>query len=141
MSDVSGAFRSVSCVVSLICRSQPNGLGANFGKDARCQICSSYETETIEHVLFMCETLSNVRTQYLDELRHVMPTAMWKDFHEMTTKLKLKYLLSGLNSRYIREWQDVLLCISKFVFDMYKVRSDCYNRLTHIISNDVDNPD
>ena len=119
VSDVSGAFKSVSSVVAIICGSQPKGLGANFGRNARCQICTGYETETFEHTLFTCDTLTCVRNNCLDKLRQSMPIAMWLDFERMSISYKMKFLLSGLNStNYMPEWKDILLCVSNFVFEL-----------------------
>ena len=52
-----GAFRSVSCVVALLCGSQPNGYGANCGSQRRSQISGDFTVETMEHIIFECEGL------------------------------------------------------------------------------------
>ena len=127
----SDAFRRVSAVVALICDTQPNGYGANFGRNARCQICDLYELDSIYHIMFHCSSLNGVRDTHINELRRSMPTAMRNEYDQMSNQQKLTYLLSGLNSdKYVPEWQEVYYRISNLVFEIYKCRSAKYKELS-----------
>ena len=133
VSHMSGYFKKVSSVVALICGTQPNGYGVNFGLNPRCQICVSYEAETFEHTLFQCDGLDITRQRFMNDLKNNMPQNMWFDFDSMSYAQKFKFLLSGLNSdRYMPEWKDIYLSISTLIFELYKARAMSYNQLNEI---------
>ena len=126
----SGAFKSTSSVIALLCGTQPNGYGVNFGSHVRCQICCDLTVETFEHTLFVCAGVSEVRnTPYL-ELMDSMPQAMKQSFVELNNKEKLVFILSGLGSAgYVREWQDIYIKASRFVHIMFRERANRYNAI------------
>ena len=53
-----------------------------------CLICSSYENESIEHMLFRCETLQDSRQIALSNLLNSMPQPMVNDFNRMDIRQK-----------------------------------------------------
>ena len=131
VSHMSGYFKRISCVIALICGTQPNGYGANFGLNPRCQICVSYESETFEHTVFCCDALDQARRRLMDDLKEAMPQNMWVDFERMSYSSRLKFLLSGLNcDRYMPEWRDVYLRVSDLIFGLYRARALSYKELT-----------
>ena len=117
-----------------MCGCQPKGYGANFGSQKRCQICDAYTVETMEHILFSCDALREVRTTVLSELMDSMPGAMRKSFCELSNKRKLEFILSGLGSdTYIEEWQYVYIKTCCFVHSLYRERAARYKRLDEIV--------
>ena len=137
VSRCSGAFKRVSAVVSLICGTQPRGLGANYGRFARCQICTSYEMETTTHVLFDCETLNITRDVVQRSLLDAMPDSMRHEFVKMDKLSRLKFLLSGfLVENYVPEWQDLYHKASSFVYELYRDRRNRYELLNVILDDE-----
>ena len=129
----SSAFRSVSCVVALLCGTQPNGYGVNFGYHPRCQICCDYVTDSMEHIIFDCSGLQIKRQTVMDSLINSMPYAMRESFIMLNSKAKVIFILSGLGStRYIREWQDTYLKASRLIHVMYSERCMKYKALEMI---------
>ena len=123
----SNAFRSVSCVIALLCGTQPNGYGVNFGSQQRCQICCDYVTETMEHIIFECTGLQTKRHIVMELLMKSMPHAMRESFMMMNSKAKVVFILSGLgSSNYVPEWQDIYLKASRLIHVMYSERSMKY---------------
>ena len=123
----SNAFRSVSCVIALLCGTQPNGYGVNFGSQQRCQICCDYVTETMEHIIFECTGLQTKRHIVMELLMNSMPHAMRESFMMMNSKAKVVFILSGLgSSNYVPEWQDIYLKASRLIHVMYSERSMKY---------------
>ena len=128
-----GAFRSVSCVVSLICGSQPNGYGANFGSRKRCQICDGFVVETMEHIVFNCTALEDVRATALHELLDSMPRAMKMSFCELPTESKLEIIVTGLSDTYIEDWSNVYSKACRFIHKLYRERAALYKRIGVIL--------
>ena len=118
-----GSFRSVSCVLALLCGTQPNGYGANFGSRVRCQICSQYVIETREHIIFDCDELNDVRVTLLRDLFECMPIGMRNSFSNLNSVGKLEFLLTGLGSDlYIDEWKIIYSNAARFIHNMYRER-------------------
>ena len=130
VSRASGSFKRVSCVVALVCGTQPNGYGANFGLNARCQICTSFDSETFVHTVYHCDKLDNIRRRLTDNLEECMPQNMWTDYTVMSCPQKLKFLLSGLMcDKYVPEWHDIYLAISDFIYELFRARAIAYKEI------------
>ena len=82
--------------MSLLCGTQPNGYGVNFGHNLRCKLCESFDAETIQHVVLECEGLDAIRRPNILRLREAMPYAMRISYDELNNAEKLDFLLSGL---------------------------------------------
>ena len=131
----SGAFKSASSVVAILCGSQPNGYGVNFGSRVRCQICCDYCIETFEHIIFDCMELREVRNVLLTELLEAMPPAMRESFTGLNNLQRLVFIISGLGSDvYIKEWQEVYLKASRLIHIMFRERANRYNMITDIVN-------
>ena len=129
VSKSSGSFKGASCVVSLLCGTQPKGYGANYGHNQRCKLCGSYETETIQHVVFECDGLENIRGPNMQRLCDAMPNAMRNSYGDLTNLEKLDFLLSGLGcDRYENQWREIYVSISKLILDLYRHRAFLYKR-------------
>ena len=124
VSKSSGSFKSASCVVALLCGTQPNGYGVNFGRNQRCKLCDSFETETIQHVVMECNGLNDVRGPLMMRLREAMPQAMRDSFAVLNNTEKLIFLISGLGcDKYDQQWNEIYVRISKLIFELYRNRS------------------
>ena len=129
VSKSSGSFKSASCVVALLCGTQPNGYGVNFGRNQRCKLCDSFETETIQHVVMECNGLNDVRGPLMMRLREAMPQAMRDSFAVLNNTEKLIFLISGLGcDKYEQQWNEIYVRISKLIFELYRNRSFLYKR-------------
>ena len=126
----SNAFKDVSCVVALLCGTQPNGYGVNFGSRRRCLLCCDYTTETLEHIIFECSAIE-VRQSLMDNLIESMPTGMRASFISMNNQMKVKFILSGLGSEnYLHEWNNIYLSASKLIHNIYSERAAKYKSIT-----------
>ena len=125
----SGAFKRTSAVMSLLCGSQPKGMGKNFSRNPRCQICDLYASEDFVHTLFVCDCLNVARQRLLGDLTDTMPAGMRTDFLNMNHEEKLIFLLSGLScNRYLKEWIHIYYKASTFIYEMFRARADEYDR-------------
>ena len=126
----SHSFKSVSCVVALLCGTQPSGYGVNFGSRRRCLICCDYVTESIEHIIFECSGLQVNRQTLVNELVNSMPLAMRESFMTLNNRAKATFIISGLGSAtHIPEWQDIYLKASRLIHMMYRDRAVKYKNL------------
>ena len=121
-------MRQACCVVSLFLGAQPKGLAINFGRQ-RCEICTSFADDNPVHVLLHCTSLNDVRDRHLCIVQSHMPEAMLNDFVRMDSRLKCRFLLSGLNNVYVSEWDDIYLAITEYVWQMYVARHKSYTEV------------
>ena len=120
----------MSCVVALLCGTQPSGYGVNFGSRRRCLICCDYVTESIEHIIFECSGLQVNRQTLINELVKSMPLAMRESFVTLNNRAKATFIISGLGSAtHIPEWQDIYLKASRLIHMMYRDRAVKYKNL------------
>ena len=116
--------RYVSSVIALLLGSQPRGLQRNFQNNL-CNVCNARCLDTIEHVLFQCHCLKQLRRTWLYTIVSCMPRAMALDFLKLSYKEATELILNGLKcSKYVPEWIDILANICKFVHFMYKRRAE-----------------
>ena len=129
VSKSSGSFKAASCVVSLLCGTQPKGYGINFGRNQRCKLCGSYEIETVQHVVFECDGLAIIRGPNMMRLSEAMPNAMIDSYGRLDNNEKLDFLLSGLGyDKYEDQWRDIYASISKLIMELYRHRAFLYKR-------------
>ena len=127
VSKSSNSFKSVACVVALLCGTQPRGYGANFGSQRRCQICCCYVVESMHHIIFECTGLQLKRASLINELTKAMPSGMRDSFAKMNNQAKTEFILTGLGSEvYIPEWQDIYLKASRMIHVIYSERAKIY---------------
>ena len=69
-----------------------------------------------------------------------MPSAMANQIDTFSTQNKLLYILSGLQGRYVREWDDIYRNIARFVHRMYLTRYQLYNSISSNNIWDLLNP-
>ena len=129
VSKSSGSFKGASCVVSLLCGTQPKGYGVNCGRNQRCKLCGTYEIESIQHTVFDCGGLDDIRGPYMQRLCQAMPYAMRESYFTLTNKDKLDFILSGLRcDKYEDKRRDIYVSISKLILELYRHRAFLYKR-------------
>ncbi len=92
-------------------------------KTKNCQMCDVTE-ESIEHVLFECAKLTTRREALWSDVISTMPAAMATEISRMSAHHKVIYILGGLNSGYIAEWNEVYLSILRFVSGLYTMATE-----------------
>ena len=120
-----GFYRQVSCIIALICGSQPKFFQCNFN-NMFCGLCPDRLIDSPIHVLFECQSLNIYRNLYLSKIRLSMPFAMKQEFNHMNCSDKLKFILSAMNSQYSREFLLIYKSMSIFVYEMYRARKKLY---------------
>ena len=118
-------LRKVSSVVSLLCGTQPKGLQCF---QTMCKLCANRQTDCVEHILFVCESLNSIRIEHLRKISGSMTIAMVNEFSHMTPDRKVVFLISGLNASYTWEWAEIYSNIANFVYTMYSVRFKLYEQ-------------
>ena len=85
-------------------------------------MCDQYVVETVFHMLFVCPELAAIRETYWTRLADVAPPALLQSISDMNLCERQTFLLSGLRSPYIREWQTIYEAIAAFVCTLYTTR-------------------
>lgn len=92
-------------------------------KTRTCQLCGIAE-ETVEHFLFACQATHVYRDVMWHQVTTSMPEAMSREVTSMNFDGRSVFLLSGLRSEYVTEWNSIYLSILTFVFKLYIVASE-----------------
>ena len=84
-----------------------------------CILCGG-GIEFIEHMLFDCCELQDIRTELWLEISNSCPSSTLKDqIESMTLYNRSIFLLGGLANSYIREWDQFYCKIATFIYTMY----------------------
>jgi hypothetical protein len=85
------------------------------------------------HILFECPCLNEKRSVMWNELEKYIPIAMWSDLNKMSSIEKSKYIMSGFNSGYIKEFHETYKYMLLYVCDLFEE----YNKLSMEIDTTV----
>ena len=104
--------RECRCILNLLLNTY------RLGKDM-CTLCSSYVPDTIEHILFECSNGDNMRDDLWREVINACPRPLVDGMYQMSEFTRTKFLLNALRTKYVKEWHDIYVCVSKFIYKMY----------------------
>ncbi len=113
--------RATRAMLKLLC------LGVNtgqFGGHRLCSLCTSFKPETVEHLLFECDSFSASRQCLWDKVLGCMPEAMKQQVTVMPNEQKCIFILSGALSGYIPEWINIYRTMADFVWGLYNLRAE-----------------
>ena len=84
-----------------------------------------FSVESVSHLLFECtnEMLCEVWEDGWKRETDVMPAALCTNINDMTTVAKTEFILSGMRSCYVNEWEYIYEQLADFVYNMYKKHS------------------
>ncbi len=90
-------------------------------KSSLCTCCSKFTNDTIEHLLFECDVLSDTREILWNDILSESPSITFtKQLEDMDLCKRATYLVSGLNNSYVSEWDSLFSSIVSFIHNMYK---------------------
>ena len=123
--NVPSLFKQVSSVVAVISGCQPKSFQCNFDSKT-CFMCTDYACDSVQHILFECSALIDMRHMYLSKLKFTMPFAMKRAFVDMNNREKLFFILTALECDFCTEWISIYRAIAIFVHEMYRKRKRLY---------------
>ena len=85
-----------------------------------CLKCSPEVINSIEHVMFQCQSTKEIRELYLYNIIQVYPGQLLKEIVKMNLKERSKFILNGFNSNYIHEWNDLYNATAVFLKYVFK---------------------
>ena len=113
-----------SCVIMIKLITGDHNLNSGrrqYAENCRtCQLCNSNEQETIEHFLFECTRQKDLRETLWGNVISSMPTPMAEHINNIPIPDKTLFILSGMYSKYIEEWDGIYVSMLKFVSQLYK---------------------
>jgi hypothetical protein len=90
-----------------------------------CQLCNSFQAESLCHMLFQCEGLNSTRSELVVKMTDAMPAAMKLELQGMTDSDKTGFILTGMNcDAVIPEWYNIYTGILVYISGMYKKRGE-----------------
>ena len=112
----------VAAVVALLCGNEPRGMQCNYDSKF-CKLCECRQNDTLEHILFWCSSLADIRETRYMKLLQCMPLGMRASYDEMIVNDKIVFLLSGMQA----EFECVMTGIVEFIYEMYRERKRIYS--------------
>ena len=83
-------------------------------------ICSCNEEPNAVHILFECQKNMEVREERWEIVKRKMPTGMRNSVQSMTDIEKFKFIYSGFNDSFCKEWTDIEIEIVDFIYQAAK---------------------
>ena len=87
-------------------------------------------------MLFRCQNLEDDRKCLFDNLLYSMPPAMQEQYMGADNNNKVAMLLSGFNSNYIPEWNQIFANIVVTITELYNIREQkliAYDLTQHVL--------
>jgi len=97
-------------------------LGARTVQSSACILCGIEEEETVCHLLMTCQALRYKRQALWAEVVQCAPEAMLASLESMTLQARTIFLINGLNSDYVMEWQLLYEKIALYISILYITR-------------------
>ena len=92
--------------------------------NALCAYCNHGQIETISHVLFSCQALSDLRQLYWNRVLENCPHRLVQEMNLMNLEQKTALLLSCFNNTFIDEWIPLYNAVVNFIYNLYKQRCE-----------------
>ncbi len=81
----------------------------------KCGYICDCEAHTVEHILFQCKNVKNIRRILWQKVIEKIPIPMVKEFNSRTTRENVIYIYSCLHGEPIREWLEIYTALVEFV--------------------------
>ena len=93
----------------------------NSSKRSLCFNCSMFVNDSIEHMLFECDTLQDTREILWNDVINACPSVIFRQQLEaMEPWRRATYLISCLNYSYVVKWDKLINRILCFIHAMYE---------------------
>ena len=89
-----------------------------LGKEM-CHLCCQYKRNSVNHIIFECDFVKDIRTEYWDIVRESCPRPLYEDMLNMTSDKRCAFILSGFNGPFICEWYELYQNMMDFVYKVY----------------------
>ncbi len=90
-------------------------------KNSLCTSCNMFTNDTIEHMLFECSSLCDVRKILWNNVINECPSEIFiRQMEEMEPDKRATYLVSCLNNSYVVEWNHLFIAIVNFIHVIYR---------------------
>ncbi len=93
----------------------------NDKKSKTCNHCSTRAVQSVSHLLFDCNNveLALERKKWTSNFMDTLPPMLLKEINSMSSSGKTVFILSGLKSQYLCQWNDIYVVLCDFVYNMY----------------------
>ena len=97
--------------------------GQHGAAPAVCQLCDSFQQETVEHLLFQCSAHEELRSTWWREVEAVAPPVLLGELSRMGARERTVFILSGLRSGFIPEWEETYTALLNYAINLYLHRT------------------
>ena len=111
--------KECKCVINLLLNTYR--LGSKM-----CPLCTTISCDSIEHILFECNSGATLRNELWNPVVNSSPYAMIRDINMMSNYSKAAFILNAFNCIYVDDWKMLYMNMCNFIFTMY---SDYYTKL------------
>ena len=81
---------------------------ANLGKSI-CQKCTTYNAYSLEHILFDCDSVQEMRTVWWNKVLDSCPDSLVQDLETFNARKKTDFVINCLNNSFVIKWIDILI--------------------------------
>ena len=99
-----------------------------LGRDV-CSVCTKYCCNSATHVLFECDICDHIREDLWSNVLTASPAPLAEELMEMNSYECTRFILNGMNCKYVPEWKDLYISLCNFVYKMYTHYSSASNML------------
>ena len=85
------------------------------------ELCKKCNTAlvTVEHILFDCVAMTQVRTLLWRNVENHCLPALIQDLNHMNSRDRTIMILNGFNVNYVVEWYNLYNAVGNFIYEMY----------------------
>ena len=113
--------KATQAILWLICGkySMHGDQGQTLNPSRRCPLCEEYDADNVPHLLFVCTYFSGLRDSLWDNVLDKMPMPMRQHVLGLNVEDRTRFILSGFNAKFTREWLDLYGAIAIFAHCLY----------------------
>ena len=89
-------------------------VGKNRRLTGQCKLCNDMQI-TVEHVLFDCNALSDIRELLWYDVSNVGLKGLVNDLNSLSSRERTAMILNGFNVKYVREWYELYCTVADFI--------------------------
>ena len=91
----------------------------NESNTARCRKCNSQDAESVQHVLFDCQSTRALRESLWTKVRNVALPNLISSIEIMPSDQKLSFVLNAFRCKYIIEWSKTYEVLLDYIVYVY----------------------
>ncbi len=90
-----------------------------------CKLCINGQKNSIEHILFVCPKVDEIRTIQWKKVNECNPDCLIREINNMCIPERTRFILNAFNCNYVTEWMDLYRNVLYFINVMLNQYNTC----------------